>query len=405
MDGEQLIELTFPPRGLDLARGFAAQSPDTAPDARNVRLFEPSTGRARGGSRPGLSQFIPEQLPSGSTKVQDLNVVVSTDDGAVLDNYDWGDGDGEDAFDAIPDPSGPGWFYGPYDPLDADDPEPFPQDDPGWDDLTPAQQQAILARLRPRNGTRTGGDDRLVRPGGSARQPTWQRRKGTPEEPEEEDDIVLVQSKGLLSPSDSFDLPVTAGNLLVVGTIGVNLVPGSAFLESISDTLGSAWTQVGSVKRLASGAATENTLALWYALAPSTGTCTVSVTPVLNRYFFMFTEWSGVAQINALDSTSSDGHYTQPPTLSNPVTMTTGTVPASAVDELLLGVFYYTTGHTVAPVVGSGFTQITAAGGGITRSAYKVGPTAAEAVTYLYSRNSTLNSGWAAIGATFRPGA
>ncbi len=172
---EVITDLTFPPGGTELSGAFSGQRPGTTPDSRNVRLFEPSTGRARGGSRPGLSKFIDDQLPSGATKVQDLNVVVSTDVEALTDFYDYGDNPGEDPEDGVPDPSGPGWFYG---PLDLFDPTDLPLvGQPGFGPEVPPGSTS-LARLRPRDGTRTGGEERIVPPGGSARQPSWGRRKG-----------------------------------------------------------------------------------------------------------------------------------------------------------------------------------------------------------------------------------
>jgi hypothetical protein len=84
-DKELLKDLHFPKAGIDLSQAFSRQpNPQisdgeyarSTPVALNVRGFEPATGRLRGGSRPGLSKWIPS-LVSGSTFIiQDLNLIV-----------------------------------------------------------------------------------------------------------------------------------------------------------------------------------------------------------------------------------------------------------------------------------------------------------------------------------------
>lgn len=58
-----VMPFDFPDRGLDLSAAVNNQRPQTTPVATNVRLFDSFQERARGGSRPGLVQFIPQQLP------------------------------------------------------------------------------------------------------------------------------------------------------------------------------------------------------------------------------------------------------------------------------------------------------------------------------------------------------
>lgn len=60
---EQYMDLRFPTKGLDLSSGFGLQRPESTVLGTNVRTFDPSTDRARGGSRSGLVRFIGEQLP------------------------------------------------------------------------------------------------------------------------------------------------------------------------------------------------------------------------------------------------------------------------------------------------------------------------------------------------------
>ncbi len=72
---ETLAEMTFPLQGLNVATVYDQQPPGTAPVGLNVRSYEALTSRARGGSRPGLSQYIPAQV-DGAFKIQHLAVIV-----------------------------------------------------------------------------------------------------------------------------------------------------------------------------------------------------------------------------------------------------------------------------------------------------------------------------------------
>src|SRR5438132_8634632 len=100
---DQLVEFLFPIRGVDLYSAFQEQRPGTTIQGKNVRGYEPLTQRARGGARPGLVEYIPQQLPlnyvSGSHKIQHLNVIVDPTPDATS-----GSADSNDA-DAVLDPS------------------------------------------------------------------------------------------------------------------------------------------------------------------------------------------------------------------------------------------------------------------------------------------------------------
>ena len=65
--------LYFPFSGLSDNESFGDQTEGTTRDAVNVRGFDPSTGRMRGGQRSGLTKFTPTQL--ASSPVRDLNSV------------------------------------------------------------------------------------------------------------------------------------------------------------------------------------------------------------------------------------------------------------------------------------------------------------------------------------------
>lgn len=102
---EAFVDLAFPLRGLDISLAFSVQRDGTTPTGENVVAWEPETGRARGGSRPGILRYLP-QLPNGPHLIQNLNVVIDPQADALL-------GAADDMTGSI-DPSSPGppetWF-------------------------------------------------------------------------------------------------------------------------------------------------------------------------------------------------------------------------------------------------------------------------------------------------------
>ena len=106
--------LSFPSAGIDVSTAFARQKPrqilggsggiqnqpvtgqpmlggydaQAAPDPHmwasstrsglNVRGFDPSQNRRRGGSRPGLTQYVPAQTAGGAFVIQCLQLIIST---------------------------------------------------------------------------------------------------------------------------------------------------------------------------------------------------------------------------------------------------------------------------------------------------------------------------------------
>lgn len=73
---ETEVGASFPVKGIDVTCEFMRQPEDTTPDAENVRTHDTLAERARGGSRPGLSKYIPEQVHLEHYQVQHLNVLV-----------------------------------------------------------------------------------------------------------------------------------------------------------------------------------------------------------------------------------------------------------------------------------------------------------------------------------------
>lgn len=68
-------DLSFPLRGIDLQWEFGDQPGLTTRLGKNVRAYEPSSDRARGGSRSGLVRYLP-QVPAGANLIQHLEMIV-----------------------------------------------------------------------------------------------------------------------------------------------------------------------------------------------------------------------------------------------------------------------------------------------------------------------------------------
>lgn len=79
---EELVELTFPMRGIDRSSAYQKQPKGTTPIAINVRAFSPDADRARGGMRGGLERYI-DALVASTSNIQMIDHFVST-----IDNVD-----------------------------------------------------------------------------------------------------------------------------------------------------------------------------------------------------------------------------------------------------------------------------------------------------------------------------
>lgn len=77
---DQFSFMDFPEKGIDLQLPNSRRTPDTTDTAVNVRLYEALTHRARGGSRSGLSRYLPTALPGA---IQELNTVVHIEETAT----------------------------------------------------------------------------------------------------------------------------------------------------------------------------------------------------------------------------------------------------------------------------------------------------------------------------------
>lgn len=87
---EQIVGVVFPMSGLNTVCEFGRQPADTAPDAKNVRTVEALTRRLRGGSRAGLTQYIPAVTVTLGQSVQHINILVDPQQPALDSNNDGG---------------------------------------------------------------------------------------------------------------------------------------------------------------------------------------------------------------------------------------------------------------------------------------------------------------------------
>ena len=83
-----LYDMKFPLNGINTSEGFMKQPFRTAASGVNVRGFDASTNKARGGSRAGLTPFIGGAgstiQVNGFNLVQSLSVIVTADPGAII---------------------------------------------------------------------------------------------------------------------------------------------------------------------------------------------------------------------------------------------------------------------------------------------------------------------------------
>lgn len=381
---ESYADLRFPERGVDLARGFGQQLPGTTRDGQNVRLYEPSSLRARGGSRPGIVKFISDALPlsytSGSRLIQCLDVVVNTDGNATLANF---------SFDPplITDPS------------DVGPPSSWP---PGRDSRVPlvsipyggtgvppykgGKSTPVLSWADPaaiEEGTALGGtqlnaaatDPRThaAVPGaftyspvsgtvlslglGQALRttfvPTDTGAYNSPVKGLAHIDVipphsvtwVFIQGGAGSSANTAFNSPVTSGNLLIVASGGdVGL--------TVTDDIGTSYTKITSITGLNESAGLTVELALWYGVAPASGSNTVHIAGGANKFCVARAEFSGQAVVTILDG--SQTHTNTGVGNASGVTLTAGTVQVNHSNEMCFAVLYNTSFGTLSSIVAGG---------------------------------------------------
>jgi hypothetical protein len=208
------VDLPFPPKGVDLSSEYELQPEGTCAVGQNVRLFEPTLSRARGGSRPGLSRFIPARV-NGDLPVQHLNFVISNSADALLTVYDSQGGDGSSRRPRIVDPT-------------TDNREEYPNGGGPMPNGSPPQPVppgggptgGVNAPGTPTSGRNPG---RTIPRGGSGVRPN--RRQGSP--PVANDDTGSAAIGG-----PSVDITVLA-NDTYIGTPTVEILSGPNFGSAV----------------------------------------------------------------------------------------------------------------------------------------------------------------------------
>ncbi len=275
-------ELPFPFAGINITTEFQEQPPETTPVGENVRGLDTFDLRMRGGSRPGLIKYIPQQLPSGANVIQHLAVIVDPQAEAYRQEFlvpdpDW-----------VEDPLNPGTFVPPG----------------GWGNPGP----------------------------------------GAPEE-EPASSIAFVQKKGqngfgLTAAMQTmvFDNPVHNGTddrlvLIFVGTShNVNLG-----LQVTVESDAGAFTRIGQgnaddgYRRMVVGGF-ETSISIWYRMVSAdAGEQTINVTPsALGFLKFFGADFSGLDTAPTVDNNFASGSGSS---------LSTGIVDIAGEGRLLVGFF------------------------------------------------------------------
>jgi hypothetical protein len=274
-------ELPFPSGGINLLTEFQEQPPGTTPVGENVRCYDTYEQRARGGSRPGLKKYIPEQLPSGTNIIQHLNVIVDPQAAGFRQEF------------VVPDPD---WIEDPLHP-----------------------------------GT-------FVPPGG------WGNPGGAPEE-SVAGDITFIQKKGqngfgVTSSEQSmvFDAPVYSADndrlvVIWVGTAHNTNLGVEVTVESDAggfSRVGQSEGNNGYVRITDAGF--EYSLSVWYRLVENNSSeDTIRVTPSAAAFLKFFgANWSGMNLAPFVDSNSNTGSGSS---------VSTGDVNIAGADRLLCAGF------------------------------------------------------------------
>jgi hypothetical protein len=352
-DREVFQELAFPTAGIDLRGAYRDQAEGTTRSGVNVRGFEPTTQRMRGGSRPGLSKYPVAQLPNGAHLIQHLNSVVVADGTALLSNF---------VFPAptIADPSSPGL------------PASWP---PGQTSRIPTGQ--------------------IIPVGGTGAQPNKKFPFQTVVVPS---GIKYVQDVAADGPLNlTLGSPVTAGNLLVVCAIKGDIGGGI----HITDNQGNTWNLAASVSD-----PFDDQLNLYYAIASSSGTLTVSAHGS-NPGVQAISEWSGVSQLTPFDAANTADFDSS---VTGNVTVSNGAVSVAGHGELVIAHFVVTNlandPTNFTPV--AGFTTLKTSASTESSGCYVIGPSpgsvvAAMTANVLFSALDGDGTQILVVGASFKP--
>lgn len=292
---DSFADAEFPSRGIDVGQAYGMQRVGTTPVGVNVRTYEPSTDRARGGSRPGLSKYIDWQV-WGESEIQLLDYIVDpTVDATLADETTVG----------ITDPS--------------------------------------TNNLH----TRNPAPARTVRRKGSGRQPIRVKKSGR-RKPKLKTRLTLIQTTGAtwdavggcsaINPI-TFTSPVTAGSLLVVTMIRYY----SAATPTLSDTLGNSYSLAASSSLADVPPQNNKICAIWYVVTTIGGVNRITFTPDpagISAYtiasIYEFSGQAGSSLDGILTGSAAAAFGPLGPGNSNPVTASVGGAAISDDKDVLL---------------------------------------------------------------------
>lgn len=211
---ENIKELPFPLLGIDVSNALSSQRSGTTPSGTNVRGYEPSEDRQRGGARPGLTALF-EQIPEGSHLIQMLNTVDPTQEAGLLDDsFAW--------------PRAPLPVDGPF-PIQGDNPLDTPPPD-GFDlDRSTIGPPASWGTVTTGGGVNSRNPGRIVREGGSG---VWPNKNTLR--------VRRVPTIVWANPADiPFPVPLSGAQLNAVAIDPVTLlvVAGSFVYRPVSGTI------------------------------------------------------------------------------------------------------------------------------------------------------------------------
>lgn len=196
---EQIVDFPWPVHGVNNATATERQPPGTSPDAQNVRTYEPSTSRARGGSRPGLSRYIDAQVLGTASAIQNISVVAFMTTDAVGSGFLYGAGPNPDVSQVTVD-VGPDVSWG------------------DWPRIRSNRPVDFQTATDPSSGTRNYG--RIVRAGGDG----WMQAGVAPV-------LGLPEIDSIMPPSGSISgvvpVTITGSNLAPTTSVTFGGVAGT----------------------------------------------------------------------------------------------------------------------------------------------------------------------------------
>ena len=377
-------DLTFPMHGIDVASEYHVQRQDTTVEGVNVRVYEPTTDRARGGMRAGLVKYVDQQV-NGEALIQHLAMIV---DPAATANGSEDPDDQTESEDAARNEIGGGLEGEPGDPGGFQPVRHKDRSDPLSIALTPTSQTVIhegvasIVATVTRNGLPVSGvavTAVIARPPTSrsyflpplAASPTWvaygttggsgtctftaslELAEDMTEETEyyyarcttnkKSNTVAVTYNRTALRYIDSttqeyedFSDPgtgqATLTELVQVGDLIIvcwrHSPSGGSTTFEVTDNLGNVY-----LLAIADGAAPLTTAAIYYSIATVAGSCTVQVRTVGDGDFgtIGLLLYRGANQVTPLDGTSKGSTSVSP--------HSTGTITVSQEDSLLIGLF------------------------------------------------------------------